>query len=159
MACTPASFLMNQRRQADFLAWANYGLWNQDLGAFKFKGNGGGPIKNNVLMDDIMDAYPEPSGMFGAHVFFRKYNYICSYIQILVRMLRSYQVMHPNTGLMIFVLNVSEPYGHIIYNITVLNAVSCLVARFAIVLKKQIIVNSCIVWKVHWQEIFGNHVI
>jgi hypothetical protein len=69
MACTPASFLMNQRRQADFLAWANYGLWNQDLGAFKFKGNGGGPIKNNVLMDDIMDAYPEPSGMFGAHVF------------------------------------------------------------------------------------------
>ena len=74
-------------------------------------------------------------------------------------MLRSYQVMHPNTGLMIFVLNVSEPYGHIIYNITVLNVVSCLVARFAVVLINKIIVNSCIVWKVHWQEIFGNHVI
>lgn len=59
-----------------------------------------------------------------------------SYIQILVRMLRSYQVMHANTGLMTFVLNVSEPYDHIIYNMIVLNAVSCLVARFAIVPKK-----------------------
>ena len=154
MACTPASFLMNQRRQADFLAWANYGLWNQDLGAFKFKGNGGGPIKNNVLMDDIMDAYPEPSGMFGAHVFLRKYNYIFSYIQILVRMLRSYQVMHPNTGLMIFVLNVSEPYGHIIYNITVLNVVSCLVARFAIVLKNKLLWTHAL-----FGRFTGNHVI
>lgn len=69
MAFTPASCSMNQRRQADFLAWANYGLGNQDLGAFKFEGNGGGSIKKNVLTGDIMDAYPEPSGMFGAHFF------------------------------------------------------------------------------------------